>query len=126
LFPRYISKEESTKIDSPVTKHEILDILKLFAVDENPGPDEWTVDFYTKFFDVVSDDLVDLFEDTRIRGKIKSSLNYTFLALIPKDNNPHTFVDYRPIALCSLCYKLISKVIPNRIKPILLRELSCE
>jgi hypothetical protein len=109
-----------------VTKQEILDILKLFAVDKSPGPDGWTVEFYTKFFDVVSDDLVDLVEDTRTRGRIKSSLNSTFLALIPKENNPRTFGDYRPIALCNLCYKLISKVIANRIKPILSRELSCE
>jgi hypothetical protein len=126
LFPHYISDEDSTKIDSLVTKHEILDILKLFVVDKSPGPDEWKVEFYTKFFDVVSDDLVDIVEDTRTRGRIKSSLNSNFLALIPKENNPRTFGDYRPISLCNLCYKLISKVISNRIKPILLRELSCE
>jgi hypothetical protein len=74
----------------------------------------------------VGDDLLDLVEDTRIRGRIKSSLNTTFLALIPKENNPWTFGDYRPIALCNLCYKLISKVIANRIKPVLSRELSSE
>jgi hypothetical protein len=45
---------------------------------------------------------------------------------IPKVNNPTTFGDYRPIPLCNLCYKLISKVIANRIKPILSRSLSEE
>jgi len=71
----------------------------------------------------VSDDLVDLVEDTRTRGRIKSTFNSTFLALVPKENNPHTFGDYRPITLCNLFYKLISKVIANRINPIFSREL---
>jgi hypothetical protein len=79
-----------------------------------------------EFFEVVSDDLVDLVEDTRSCGRIKSTLNSTFLALIPKENNPQTFGDYKPIALCNLCYKLISKIIANMIKPILSRELSGE
>jgi len=48
------------------------------------------------------------------------------LALIPKENNPTTFGDYRPISLCNLCYKLISKIISNRIKPILFRKMSEE
>jgi hypothetical protein len=43
--------------------------------------------------------------------------------LIPKENNPTTFGDYRSIALCNLCYKLITKIIANRIKPILSRSL---
>jgi hypothetical protein len=75
---------------------------------------------------VVGDDLLDLVEDSRIRGKIQRSLNSTFLALIPKENSPRTFGDFRPIALCNLCYKIISKVITNRIKPILSRALSAE
>jgi hypothetical protein len=102
------------------------EILKLFAKDKSPGPDGWTVEFFTHFFEVVGDDLLELVEDSRTRGKIQSSLNSTFLALIPKENNPRTFMDFRPIALCNLCYKLISKVIANRIKPILSRALSSE
>jgi hypothetical protein len=74
----------------------------------------------------VGDDMLELVEDARIKGKIKISLNTTFLALIPKENNPLAFGDYRHIALCNLCYKLISTVISNRIKPILSRELSSE
>jgi hypothetical protein len=126
MFPLFITEEDSDNLEHPVTKKEIMEILKLFAVDKSSGPDGWTVEFYLKFFEVVSDDLVDLVEDTRSRGRIKSTLNSTFLALIPKENNPQTFGDYRPITLCNLCYKLISKVIANMIKPILSRELSGE
>jgi hypothetical protein len=65
-------------------------------------------------------------EDSRNKGKVHSSLNSTFLALIPKENKPMTFGDYRPIALCNLCYKLTAKVNANRLKPILSKSLSSE
>jgi len=65
-------------------------------------------------------------EDSRLHGRISKALNSTFLTLISKANHPTTFGDYTLIALCNLCYKLISKIIANRIKPILLRSLSRE
>jgi hypothetical protein len=65
-------------------------------------------------------------EETRLRGEVITSINSTFLALIPKVNKPSYFSDYRPIALCNLCYKIIEKVIAKRLKPILSRVLSDE
>jgi len=126
LFQRFVTFEDNVILDRVVIKQEIWDILSLFSKEKSLGLDGWTVDFFTPFFDVVGDDLLDLVEDSRNRGKIQKSLNSTFLALIPKENSPRTFGDYRPIALCTLCYKTISKVIANRIKPILSRAFSAE
>jgi len=125
LYPRFVIIEDSGLFDKPVTKHEIWETLKLFSIDKSPGPYGWTVEFYIKYFEVVGDDLLDLVEDTRVRGRVRGSLNTTFLALISKENNPQSFDNFRPIALCNLCYKLVSKVIANMIKPVLSRELSC-
>jgi hypothetical protein len=124
IFNRFVTADDNVVIDRVVTKQEIWDILSNFAKDKSPGPDGWTTEFFTLFFDVVGDDLLDMVEDSRTRGKIQKSLNSTFLTLIPKENSSRTFGDYIPISLCNLCYKLISKVIANRIKPILSRELS--
>jgi hypothetical protein len=65
-------------------------------------------------------------EEARLSGKLSGGLNATFIALIPKVNKPQCFRDFRPISLCNLCYKIISKVIANRIKPILSRSISEE
>jgi hypothetical protein len=82
--------------------------------------------FSLYFFDIVGQDLLDMVEETRRLGSMVGSLNSTFLTLIPKANKPKTFDDFRPISLCNLCYKVISKIISNRIKPILSNALSAE
>ena len=74
----------------------------------------------------MSQDLLDAVEDTRIRGVVNSQLNRTFVVLIPKSNLPKHFQDFRPISLCNLCYKLISKIIARRIRPYLSMALSDE
>jgi hypothetical protein len=65
-------------------------------------------------------------EESRTRGEVIKQLNSTFIALIPKANHPNKFFDFRPIALCNLCYKIITKIIERRIHPILSRALSEE
>ena len=48
-----------------------------------------------------------------------ASLNKTNTALIPKTNNPKKMADFRPISLCNVVYKIISKTIANRFKALL-------
>ena len=51
--------------------------------------------------------------------KIGGSTNSAFLALIPKEKGANSFNRFRPISLCNIRYKLISKVIANKLKLIL-------
>lgn len=46
-------------------------------------------------------------------------LNHTFITLIPKKNQVVRVVDFHPISICNVIYKLIPKVIKNRLKLIL-------
>jgi hypothetical protein len=110
----------------PVTLAELEAILKLFKKEKSPGPDGWTVELYLHFFEIMGEYLLALVEETRLSGHISGSINSTFIALIPKTNKPQQFGDFRPISLCNLVYKVISKVIANIIKPILSKFLSEE
>ena len=82
------------------------------------GPDGFTVNFFHHFWEMVKLDVWQIMEQSRIYGHILPALNATFLTLIPKcegANNPDKF---RPISLCNVIYKIITKVIANRLKPI--------
>jgi hypothetical protein len=118
--------EEANTLYDPVTSDEIKYVLSMFKRDKSPGPDGWKVEFFSTFFYLVGKDLVQMIEESRENGSIKGSITSTFLALIPKENKSTPFGYYRPISLCNLCYKLISKVISNRIKPIMSSNLSEE
>jgi hypothetical protein len=52
-------------------------------------------------------------------GIMNKDLNSTYIALIPMSKNPVCLIDYRPISLCNVLYKLISKVLANGIKEVL-------
>jgi hypothetical protein len=101
LFTNLVSATEATDLFNPVTLIELKNILFLFKKERSPGPDGWTTEFFTHFFDLVGSDLLLMVEDARVKGKISSSLNSTFLVLIPKEDNPTSFNDFRPISLCN-------------------------
>ena len=46
-------------------------------------------------------------------------INYTHIVLISKVKKSEKMVDFRPISLCNVIFKIISKVLTNRLKLIL-------
>ena len=74
--------------------------------------------FYQHYWSSIGDEVYEAVLDCLNSRKIPSGLNYTFLTLIPKVKGPEKVSDFRPIALCDVLYKLISKVLASRLKKI--------
>lgn len=103
---------------------EIEQTLKFFAKDKAPRPDGWLVELYLHFFELMGDELHELVNFSRINGYIPGGLNSTFVTLIPKKDKPLSFGEFHPIALCNLLYKLITKIIADRLKSALSVHIS--
>ncbi|XP_023747685.1 uncharacterized protein LOC111895862 [Lactuca sativa] len=87
--------------------------------DKAPGPDGFTFQFMKRYWHMMKDDIMRFikdFESTELMGK---GCNSSFITLAPKVKDPITLVDYRPISLIRVLYKIISKTLTNRLKSII-------
>ena len=111
MFLTFILDEEVNCFLEPITIQEVEAVLKGFKKDKSPVPDGWPVEFFLAFFDLLGEELTSVVEQARIGGYVLGYVNSTFFTLIPKCENPSTFAYFRPISLCNLIYKVISKLL---------------
>jgi exonuclease III len=91
---------------------------------KSPGPDRFSACFYQRAWAILRADVGKAVLDFLNFGVFDSSLNITHIVLIPKIKNPSRITDYRPISLCNVLYKLMSKVLANRLKRVLTSIIS--
>ena len=74
---------------------------------------------------IIKKDLVELVNNLLVSGKMDSRLNITNICMIPKTERSTMMTELRQISLCNVGYKIISKVLRQRLKiylPILISE----
>jgi len=74
------------------------------------------MEFYLSLFDILGTKLLRVVEDSHLSGQILPYFISTFISLIPKSDYPISFNDFIPISLCNFIYKIIAKMIGNRLK----------
>jgi hypothetical protein len=75
---------------------------------------------------MIKEEVWQVVEESRTSGQVLSAFNATFLTLIPKEERVMHPNKYRPITLCNVIYKIITKVIAMRLKPIMSYIISQE
>jgi hypothetical protein len=109
-----IQSHKLSHLDTPFTEEEIAIVIKEMSIDT--GPDGFNGTFLKKFWHIVKEDFRILVNDF-YEGKLNlESINTSFTTLIPKNNDPQTMNDFRPISLASLPQKFITKLMANRLQ----------
>ena len=75
--------------------------------------------FFQKYWNIVGSDISHAVLDFLTSRRMLGCINFTHIALIPKVKAPNCMSEFRPISLCNILYKIISKVLVNRMKSIL-------
>eukprot|EP00253_Pinus_taeda_P025817 PITA_25817 len=114
-----ISENQSADLDKEITTEEIEWSILSMPPDKAPGPDGFIVAFYKTHWEIIKKDYIRMEKNFFSKCKMGSNIKSTHLALIPKDTNPQSFDRFRPISLCNVSYKIITKILANRLKTIL-------
>ncbi|XP_071705014.1 uncharacterized protein [Rutidosis leptorrhynchoides] len=111
-----LSDSQAVDLEMQFSEEEIWEAVKGCANNKAPGPDGFNMRFFKKFWAIISADLIEAIRDFWRNGTISPGFNSSFITLIPKVANPVSLSEYRPISLIDSFYKIIAKLLSNRIK----------
>ena len=116
--------EDICTLEKEVTMEEIKNTLFSMPSNKSPGPDGFPCEFFKATWSVIFHDFTVAIQSVFMKSFLPKGINSTVLALIPKKTEASEMKDYRPIACCNILYKVVSKIIANRLKTLMPRIIS--
>lgn len=115
LYPKSVSSEDNSRLESPFSEEEIKKAIFDSYSDGAPGPDGIPFIFYQHFWDLVKHDLMNMFDDFHSGRLDIFRLNFAMLTLVPKEADATVMKKFRPISLLNCVFKIFTKVLTNRL-----------
>ena len=119
-----VTDEMNEGLNRPFEPNEVQGTLKQMEVGTAPGSDGLPPLFYKQYWSKVEQEVTSVVLAILNSGIVPSQLNHTFLTLIPKIHSPHKVTYFRPITLSNVLYKIVAKVLANRLKILLPKLIS--
>ena len=88
------------------------------------GPDGFPALFYKQLWPTMGNDVVKAITSFFTMGSMSKEVNSSLIVLIPKLCNLSSVNHYKPISLCNVVYKIISKLLVEKLKPLLDKLIS--
>ena len=107
------------RLEETFSKEEIWTAIYGLNSDKAPGPDGFPLAFWAFSWDFVKNEVLGFFKEFHDQGRFVKNLNATFLILILKKQTVEDFKDLRPISLVGGLYKILTKMLANRIKRVM-------
>ena len=102
-----------------VSREEIKSAAFNLGSTKAPGPDDFFGKFYHSVWPKISESVCSMVKDFFAGKSVLDGINMTNITLIPKIQKPEHVSRFHPIGLCNFSYKIISKIMANRMPPLL-------
>ncbi|KAK1275687.1 hypothetical protein QJS04_geneDACA016794 [Acorus gramineus] len=119
-----LSGLEGEALCAPVSESKLKQALFSMKPHGSPGPDGFSAHFFQNFWSDVKQDFIDAILSFFEWGHLLKQFNHTFISLIPKVKHAESFDNFRPISLCNVVYKTITKIMAERLQQVLPRLIS--
>ncbi|XP_019197208.1 PREDICTED: uncharacterized protein LOC109191092 [Ipomoea nil] len=114
-----INGDQNAMLIREVTVEEVKDALFAMHPDKSPGPDGLSPAFFQTYWDIVGPEVVSFCRLFMFTGMLPDHINDTHIVLIPKCKSPESMSDFCPISLCNVVYRIVAKVLANRLRVLL-------
>ncbi|XP_057720278.1 uncharacterized protein LOC130934758 [Arachis stenosperma] len=114
-----LSTEACAKLIDHVSFAEVKSAVFSMSPFKGPGLDGFQAYFFKEYWEIVGTEIWNIVRSAFLGEFLNPSIMETLIVLIPKIDNPIFMKDFRPISLCNVVYKIITKVLTNRLRPFL-------
>uniref|UniRef100_A0A453IMH0 Reverse transcriptase domain-containing protein n=1 Tax=Aegilops tauschii subsp. strangulata TaxID=200361 RepID=A0A453IMH0_AEGTS len=115
-----MTPHDLSELDAPFGEAEIKDAVFSLTSVKAPGPDGFIGAFFKSCWEIIRQDIVAaILQFASLRGDCSSLVNSANIILLPKKADARVVGDYRPISLIHSLSKIFSKLLANRLAPIL-------
>ncbi|CAC5373976.1 unnamed protein product [Mytilus coruscus] len=115
-----LTEEDKTNFDTFITQDECLKLLKEFKNNKSPGVDGIRNSFYTKFWNIIGEDLVKVLNNVYLNGELTELMKTGLISLIYKNKgNRKDLKQWRPISLLCVDYKILTKFLSKNLSKVI-------
>ncbi|XP_028556870.1 uncharacterized protein LOC114581249 [Dendrobium catenatum] len=121
-----LNEDDKTALNKPFSIEEMEIVIKNSGNNISQGQDGITFSFFKAYWEIIKLDLWNAIKEFFENAVMDPKWKETIVVLIPKINNPLSPSNYRPISLCNSVYKLVAKILMNRMAPYISKLISYE
>ncbi|KAG7591715.1 Zinc finger CCHC-type [Arabidopsis thaliana x Arabidopsis arenosa] len=114
-----LTREEVLELNRPFISMEVEKSMRSMGRFKAPGPDGFQPVFFQDCWDVVGESVTKFVLDFFSTGQLPEETNDALMVLIPKVGKPETIKQFRPISLCNVLFKIITKSMVMRLKKVM-------
>jgi hypothetical protein len=109
-----LNAEYRAEMDKPFTEEEIKGVIDQMEKNKAAGPDGFPIEFYQSCWEIIKQDLMQIFVDFHQNKIDLAKINYGIITLIPKGDDANVIQKYRPICLLQVLFKIFTKALTVR------------
>ena len=119
-----LSNTDCSLLSAPFSGEEIKRVVMNAPKNKSPGPDGFTSEFFQACWHIVGENVTEAALYLLNGGSWLNQASNTFISLIPKNECADKLDQFRPISLCNSFYKIIAKVLANRLQQVMPKLIS--